>query len=69
MKAILKISEWRRFLEVHPEFNESLWDLIPKEMEVVDQEELVWTGTNLYHLEYLGKKWVVWPDEIEEFIE
>jgi hypothetical protein len=66
MKVILTQKEWLLFLKSNPDIYNSLWDLIPKEMEVHSIEEVVYAGRILYILSYMDRTWMVWTSEIEE---
>jgi hypothetical protein len=67
MKVILKTKEWLRFIEQN-DLCESLWDLIPEPITVINIEQIVWTGTKLYHLSYKGRTGLCWRNDIEEVI-
>ena len=66
MKVILKKREWLRFLDQTDSY-ETLWDLIPQEMQVTHIEQIVWVGTRLYHLSYRDRFCLCWKEDIEEF--
>jgi hypothetical protein len=68
-KVILKYRSWKEFLKNEPDLIDSLWDLVPKPMEVVGFESVVFTDKNLYHLKYKGKLYLVWCEEIDKFVE
>jgi hypothetical protein len=68
MKIKLKLAEWKSFLDKNPDIYESLWDLIPKEMEVISIEKMVWTGSNLYHISYRDRNFLALDSCIDELI-
>lgn len=66
MKITLKDYEWKEFLKSNEMVIDSLWELIPQQMDVIDVEEIVWSSKLLYHLEYKGLGWLVWDSDIDE---